>query len=195
MLESSSNWLTREWIKRAVINQYECQESETSAAGIKVMIATHGNGRNTSLHTRCPICSRTGHVAQECREYRITKRESEPKGMRHDGDAGTRGSGNHRGGGGINQKYRNAKNGDSESKTDRSRCCFCQGPHKPPECPNRSSAAAPPTANNSQHGVFLVAHETTSAWVHSRALAQACHWPRNSPNTRFTDDTAAPPRI
>jgi len=154
MLESSSDWPTREWIERVVVNQYERLESEKSAAGTKAMIA-HGNGRNPSLHARCPLCSRTGHAAQDCREYRVTKREPKPKGMRHDGDAGNRGSGNHRGGGGTRQKDRNANNWDSEDKTDRPGCYFCQGPHKSSECPNRSSAAAATTASSSQHGGFL----------------------------------------
>ena len=38
MLESSSDWPTREWIERAVINQYERLECEKSAAGSRAMI-------------------------------------------------------------------------------------------------------------------------------------------------------------
>ena len=57
MLKSSSDWPTREWIERAVVDQYERLESEKSAAGAKVMIA-HGSRRNLSLHVRCSLCSR-----------------------------------------------------------------------------------------------------------------------------------------
>ena len=37
MLESSSDWSTREGIERAVMNQYERLESEKSAAGSRAM--------------------------------------------------------------------------------------------------------------------------------------------------------------
>lgn len=39
MLESSSDHPTREWIERAVINRYDCPQSEQSVAGSKVMLA------------------------------------------------------------------------------------------------------------------------------------------------------------
>ena len=38
MLESSSDWPTREWIKRAAINQYERLECEKSTAGSRAML-------------------------------------------------------------------------------------------------------------------------------------------------------------
>ena len=119
MLESSSNCPTQEWIECAVINQYERLESANSAAGAKAMIVARGNGCIALLHTRCPLCSRTGQAVQDCREYRIIIRESKPNGMRHDGDAGNCGGENR-------QKDRNAKNWDSENKTDRPGCYFCQ---------------------------------------------------------------------
>ena len=46
MLESSSDWPTREWIERAVINQYERLESEKSAAGSRAMLSARGHRRN-----------------------------------------------------------------------------------------------------------------------------------------------------
>ena len=42
MLESSSGWPTREWIERAVINQYERLESEKSAARSRAMLWVFG---------------------------------------------------------------------------------------------------------------------------------------------------------
>ena len=54
MLESSSDWPTREWIERAVINQYERLESEQLAAEIKVMIA---HGLRPDPVTRCSLLS------------------------------------------------------------------------------------------------------------------------------------------
>ena len=44
MLESSADWPTRDWIERAVIDQFERLESEKSAAGSKAMFAGRGNG-------------------------------------------------------------------------------------------------------------------------------------------------------
>ena len=46
MLESSSDWPTREWIERAVINQYERLESEKPAAGSRAMLSARGHRRN-----------------------------------------------------------------------------------------------------------------------------------------------------
>ena len=62
MLESSSDWPTREWIERAVINQYERLQSEKSAAGSRAMMSTRGHRRNDNPPIRCPLCSRTGHT-------------------------------------------------------------------------------------------------------------------------------------
>ena len=69
MLESSSDWPTREWTERAVINQYERLESEKSAAGSRAMLSARGHRRNDTTPTRCPLCSRTGHSALKCREF------------------------------------------------------------------------------------------------------------------------------
>ena len=67
MRESSSDWPTREWIERAVINQYERLEREKSAAGSRAILSTRGHRRNDTPSTRCPLCSRTGHSALKCR--------------------------------------------------------------------------------------------------------------------------------
>ena len=69
MLESSSDWPTREWIERAVINQYERLENEKSAAGSIAMLSTRGHRRNSKPPIQCPLCSRTGHSALRCREF------------------------------------------------------------------------------------------------------------------------------
>ena len=98
MLESSSNWPTREWIERAVINQYERLESEQSAAGSRAMLSAHGHHRNDTPPTRCPLCSRTGHSAWKCREFQITRRETKPNGYQRDGEHGASGGGGSKGG-------------------------------------------------------------------------------------------------
>ena len=51
MLENSSDWPTREWIERAVINQYGRLESEKSAAGSRAMLAARGHRRNNKPPT------------------------------------------------------------------------------------------------------------------------------------------------
>ena len=68
MLESLSNWPTREWIERAMINQYERLESEKSSAGSRAMVSARGHRRNDTPPTRWPLCSRIGHFALKCRE-------------------------------------------------------------------------------------------------------------------------------
>ena len=56
MLESSSDWPTREWIERAVINQYERLENEKSAAGSIAMLSTRGHRRNSKPpHSMPPL--------------------------------------------------------------------------------------------------------------------------------------------
>ena len=80
MLESSSDWPTREWIERAVINQYERLESEISVAGSRAMLSARGHLRNDKPPIRYPICSRTGHSALQCREFQTTRREKKPNG-------------------------------------------------------------------------------------------------------------------
>ena len=49
MLESlSTDWPTREWVKRVVINQCDRLQSKQSAAGGKAMFAARGDGRKSS---------------------------------------------------------------------------------------------------------------------------------------------------
>ena len=97
MLESSSDWPTREWIERAVINQYEGLKSEKFSAGSRAMLSAHGHRRNDKPPIRCPLCSRTGHSTLQCREFQITRREKKPNGYQRDGEHGGNG-GNGRGG-------------------------------------------------------------------------------------------------
>ena len=59
MLESSSDWPTREWIERAVINQYERLESEKSSAGSRAMLSARGHRRNDKPPIRRPLFFRT----------------------------------------------------------------------------------------------------------------------------------------
>ena len=63
------------------------------------MIAARGNGRNSLFQARCLLYSRAGRAAQEYREYRIIRRESNPKVMRYDGNTSNRSSENYGGGG------------------------------------------------------------------------------------------------
>ena len=64
MLESSPDWPTREWIERAVINQYARLELfEKYAAESRAMLSARGHRRNDKPPIRCPLCSRTGHSA------------------------------------------------------------------------------------------------------------------------------------
>ena len=107
MLESSSDWPTRESIERAVINQYERLECEKSAAGSRAMLSTRAHRRNDKLPIRCPLCSRTGHSALQCREFQITCREKKPNGYQRDGKHGGSGRG---GGNGGNRGGRGSKN-------------------------------------------------------------------------------------
>ena len=102
MLESSSDWPTREWIERAVINQYERLESEKSAAGSRAMLSARGHRRNDTPPIRCPLRSRTGHFALKCREFQITRREKKPNGYQRDGEHGGNGGGGSNGGGSKN---------------------------------------------------------------------------------------------
>ena len=101
-LESSSDWPTRKWIERAVINHYECLESEKSAAGSRAMLSARGHRRNDTPPTRCPLCSRTGHSAWKCREFQITRRKKKTNRYQRDGEHGANGGGGSKGGGGGN---------------------------------------------------------------------------------------------
>ena len=99
MLESSSDWLTLEWIDRAAINQYERLECKKTAAGSRAMLSARGHRRNETPPTRCPLCSRTGHFLLECREFQITRREKKPNGYQRDGEHGGNGGGGRNRGG------------------------------------------------------------------------------------------------
>ena len=102
MLESSSDWPTREWIARAVINQYERLESEKSAAGSRATLSVRDHLRNDKPTIRCPLSSHTGHSALQCREFQITRREKKPNGYQRDGEHGGNGGGGRNGGDGGN---------------------------------------------------------------------------------------------
>ena len=52
-LESSSDWPTREWIERAVINRYEWLES--SAAGSRAMLSARRHRRNDTPPPDAPF--------------------------------------------------------------------------------------------------------------------------------------------
>ena len=164
LLERSSDWPTREWIERAVINQYERLECEKSAAGSRAMLSARGHRRNDNPPIRFPLCSHTGHSALQCHELQITRREKKPieyqrKGE-HSGNGGGGGNGDGRGGncGGGGSKNRSGDGGkqnksseDSESgdKTACPDCYFCLESHKVSECPNRSASATVPATSNS----------------------------------------------
>ena len=114
MLESSSDWPTREWIERAVITQYERLESEKSAAGSRAMFSARGHRRNDTPPTRCPLCSRTGHSALKCRKFQITRFEKKPNGYQRDGEhGGNGGGGSNRGGSRNDGGYGNGRGGES----------------------------------------------------------------------------------
>ena len=80
MLGSSSDWPTREWIERAVINQYERLESEQSTAGSRAMFSARGQHRNGKHPIRCPLFSGIGHSVLQCRDLQITRREKKLTG-------------------------------------------------------------------------------------------------------------------
>ena len=100
MLESSSERPTREWIERAVINQYERLKNNNSAAGSRAMSSARGHPRNDIPPIRCLLCSRTRHSALQCREFQITRREKKPNEYQRDGDNGVNGGHGRNGGGG-----------------------------------------------------------------------------------------------
>ena len=102
MLESPPDWPTREWIERAMINQYERLESEKSAAGSRTMLSAYDHRHNDTPPTRYPLCSRTGHPALKCREYQITRREKKTIGYQRDEEHGGNGGGGSNGGGSKN---------------------------------------------------------------------------------------------
>ena len=148
MLESSSDWPARGWIERAVISQFERLESEKSAAGSMAMFAGRRNGHGSNPPPRCQICSRTGHTAQGCKEFRDLKKGQKTS----DGNGGNNGD---RCGGNSKSKHRKAKahnhvddeytaeehsHADNKYNGIRHRCYFCEGAHKSDDCPNRAEA-------------------------------------------------------
>ena len=102
LLESSSDWSTREWIKRVVINQYERLQSEIYVAVSRAVLSARGHRRNDTPPTQCPLCSRTGNSVLQCREFQITRREKKPDGYRRDGERDGNGERGRNGGGGGN---------------------------------------------------------------------------------------------
>ena len=102
MIKSSSDWPTREWIERAVINQYERLESEKSAAGGRAMLSACDHHRNDTSPIRCLLCSRTEHSTLKSREFQITRREKKPIRYQRDGEHGGIGGGGSNGGGSRN---------------------------------------------------------------------------------------------
>ena len=144
MLESSSDWPTRGWIKRAVINQYERLECEKSSAGSRTMLSARDHRRIDTPLIRYPICFRTGHSALNCREFQRDRGEKKPNGYQRDGEYGGDGGGGgngrsgdsggvdgNRGGGGSKtrsggsgKQKRSSKNFQSGDKTACPDCCL-----------------------------------------------------------------------
>ena len=92
MLESSSDWPTREWIERAVISQSERPKYEKSAAGSRALLSARGHRRNDKLLIRSAL---------ECCEFQITRLEKKPNGYQGDGEHGGNGGGGGNGRGGA----------------------------------------------------------------------------------------------
>lgn len=65
MLESSSEWLTREWIEHVIVNQYARLNPESFAA------RSHDHISKPFPHY--PLCSSIGQTAQRCKNYLVTK--------------------------------------------------------------------------------------------------------------------------
>ena len=212
MLESSSDWSTREWIERAVINQYERLESEKSVAGSRAMLSARGHRRNDKHPIRCPLCSRTGHSALQCREFQITRREKKPNGYQRGGEHGGNGGGRRNGGGGGNgrggksggvggnhggggsktldggggKQKKSSKDSKFGDKTAYLDCYLCLEPHKASECPNRSASATAPATSNSQHGGCLGSVLTNLGAGCSSPQALVRLWPHAAPRASGT---------
>ena len=149
MLKSSSGWPTREWIKRALINQYERLECEESATGSRAMLSARGHRRNDKPPIRCPLCSRTGQSALNTANSRspAERSQSDIRGRenmrqrRRRQNGGERGSNRggggskNRSGGGDKQKG-SSKDCESGDKTARPDCYLCLRCHKASEYPN-----------------------------------------------------------
>ena len=89
MLESSSDWPTREWIKRAVINQQ--LECEKFAAGSRTVLYARGHRRNDKPPSDAPF-----PPAQDTL-FQVTRRETKPNGYQRDGEHGGKGGGGRNG--------------------------------------------------------------------------------------------------
>ena len=131
---------------------------------MKALAVTRGPSRNPDPAVTCMFCSRAGHTAATCREYRLVKRNPKENGRRSD-------SGNDRGNGNGRRKNRAAskagKNGatseDDDKKTVRSGCYFCEGPHKATECPNCPKATSTSTTGSLKLGGMFADLKTDSA--------------------------------
>ena len=84
------------------MNQYDRLRAEESAAGSKAMFAARSNARKSKAPRRCPLCSCTGHTAQGCKEYVVTKRDQKSGGQRTDFNSNRGGDGSGSGSGGRN---------------------------------------------------------------------------------------------
>ena len=176
MLESSSDWPTRKWIERAVINQYRRLECEKSVVGSRAILSARGHRRNDKPPIRCHLCSGTGHSALQYCEFQIIRRKEKPNGYQRDGEQGGNGGGGGNDGGGGNggggggnrgggvsqnrnggggKQIKNNKDSESGNKPAHLDCLFCLGYHRASECPNRSGSATAPVTSNSQHGALL----------------------------------------
>lgn len=56
MLESVSDWPTREWIERGVINKLELLQAKELAAGAEALILSRGQNRNPDSIETCVLC-------------------------------------------------------------------------------------------------------------------------------------------
>ena len=215
MLESSSDWPTREWIERAVVNQYERLEREKFSARSRAMLSSRGHRRNDTPPIRCPLCSRTGHSALKCCDFQITRREQKPNGYQRDGEFGGNGGGGRNGGGGGNgrggdsggvgsnrgdggsknrsggggKQKKSSKDSESGDKTTCPDCYFCLESHKASECPNRSASATAPATPDSQHGGCLGSVGTNlGAGLLVATSARPALAARGAPRERYEDE-------
>lgn len=74
-LEGSSDWPTRESIKREVINQFDPFERGKSAAGARAVTVVRDSGRNHDFTETCVLCLRVECGGATCRQYRTVKRK------------------------------------------------------------------------------------------------------------------------
>lgn len=72
MREISSGWLTREWIEKAILNQY------AFIPNIRGLESGDAYGTNQWRQFKTPDCPLTGHKAKGCGEYIVIRREHKP---------------------------------------------------------------------------------------------------------------------